>query len=187
MTIRRGLLVLIAGVGVTAAAAGTAVASTAVANTTVAGSPAGSTTVLPVAAAPAAASVLDGIAFGYLPTRLGRASDFEYGLDGVDFVSRVWESGSDEAGWRVDLDIEVLRGDRLSSARALHDWFIRYQDRPAAEAQYTLVRVNGHPGWLCRDQLFWLLRPGLAASVQLDRNRWARAEVVRIADAAHQV
>lgn len=172
---------MVAGVGVAAAAAGTAVASTAVA-----ASPAGPTAVLRAAAAPAAATVLDGIAFGYLPTGLGRASDFAYDFEGVDFVSRVWESGSDEAGWQVDLDIAVLRGRRLSSARALHDWFIRYQDRPAAEAQYVPARVNGHPGWLCRDQLFWLLRPGLAVSVQLDRNRWTRGEVVRIADAAHQ-
>jgi hypothetical protein len=171
--VRRGLLVLVAGAGVLAVAApATGIMAPASA---------------PMSAAREASAVVDGIAFGYLPAGLGQASDFSYSYDEVDFAARVWESGSDETGWSVDLDIAVLRGDRLRSGQALHDWFIPYEDRPPAEAHYVPVQVDGRPGWLCRDQVFWLLRPGLAVSVRLGRAHWSQHDVVRIADAAHEV
>jgi hypothetical protein len=140
----------------------------------------------PVFAAPVSAApvVLDEVQLRYLPAGLGGSTDFVYGFDDVDFVSRVWESGSDEDGWRVDLDAIVMRGDRLTNGKALHDWFIAYEERPPAAARYVPVRVHGRPGWMCRDQVFWLVRPGLAVSVQLDRTRWSRHEVARIARSA---
>ncbi|HZZ96342.1 MAG TPA: hypothetical protein VFE19_04985 [Jatrophihabitantaceae bacterium] len=133
---------------------------------------------------PAPATVIDSIAFGHLPSGLGTASDFSYHFSRVDFVARVWESRTDN-GWQVDLDIDVMRGARLSSGRALHDWFIRYEQRDPTP-NYHRVRVHGQPGWLCRDQLFWLLRPGLAVSVQLDGTRWPRKEVVRTARSSYE-
>jgi hypothetical protein len=138
------------------------------------------------AAAPAApaAQVLDGVQLRYLPAGLGSSTDFAYEYDEVAFAARVWESGSDVRGWRVDLHVGVMRSDRLANGRSLHDWFIAYQERPAAEARYVPVRVHGRPGWLCRDEVFWLVRPGLALSVQLDSTRWPQRELLQVARAA---
>jgi hypothetical protein len=77
-----------------------------------------------------------------------------------------------------------MRGERLTDAHALHDWFIAYDERPPSEAHYVAVRVRGRPGWICRDQVFWLVRPGVAVSVLLDRTRWSRHDVLRIARSA---
>lgn len=129
---------------------------------------------------------IGGVAFGFLPAGLGQASDFTYEYEDVTFVARVWESQIPD-GWRVDADVEVLSGPRLSSGTALHDWFIAYQDRPPAQARYVPVRVHGRPGWLARDELFWLVRPGLAVSVQLDGARWSTGEVVRTAWSAELI
>ena len=140
---------------------------------------------LGLVSAPAAASVaqppLGGVALRYLPRGLGSSTDFEYQFERVSFASRVWESGSATTGWRVDLDIVVMNGVRLSSPQALHDWFIRYEQRPPAEAHYLPVRVRGQRGWACRDQVFWLVRPGVAVSVLIDRTRWSRRALFRTA------
>ena len=138
-------------------------------------------------AAPAVAgepATISGVTLGYLPSGLGDASDFTYEYDDVGIVSRVWESGSDATGWRVDLDVAVMRGARLSDAAALRDWFAAYEDRPVDEARYVPTEVRGQPGWLARDQVFWLVRPGLAASVRLDAARWPTVEALRVAAAA---
>jgi hypothetical protein len=147
--------------------------------------------VVSAAAAPAAGAgssstgaVVDGVQFGYLPTGLGDSTDFAYEYDDVAFASRVWESGSDATGWQVDLKVDVMRGVGLRTGQALHDWFVEYQDRPPAEVRYVRVRIHDHPGWACRDQVFWLVRPGLAVSVRVDATRWTRAEALRIARAA---
>jgi hypothetical protein len=135
---------------------------------------------------PLPAFVLDGMAFGYLPPGLGTTTDFAYHFQRVDFIARVWESQIPE-GWTVDLDVDVMRGKRLTSGLALHDWFISYDQRPPAEAHYVATRVNGHPGWRCQDQVFWLVHPGLAISVQLNKNRWNRRQLMSIALSAREV
>jgi hypothetical protein len=131
---------------------------------------------------PSPAAVIDHVAFGYLPPGLGTSSDFAYHFERVDFVARVWESRIPE-GWRVDLDLVVMRGARLSTPRALHAWFIRYDERDP-EPVYRAVRVRGHQGWLADDQVFWLIRPGLAVSATVDGTRWTRHEVRHIAQKA---
>jgi len=137
-------------------------------------------------AAPGAAigrrdDVLDGVQLRYLPPGLGGYTDFAYDDEDVSFAARAWESGSDEAGWRVDLDVEVLRGGRLSGARALHDWFIAYEQRPAGEVHYRPIRVHGHRGWVTRDEVFWLVRPGLAIAVTVDGARYSQRVLLRTA------
>lgn len=138
---------------------------------------------LPAGAAAAASTPapLGDAVIHYLPPGLGVSTDFEYRFARVSFTSRVWESGSNAAGWRVDLDLLIMHGARLTTARRLHDWFIRYEQRPPAEARYVPVRMHGHRGWACRDQVFWLERPGVAVSVRLDRTRWSRAALFRTA------
>lgn len=135
---------------------------------------------------PPPATTLNGIAFGYLPSGLGTSTDFDYAFSGVHFAARVWESQSGDGGWRVDLDVDVMRGRRLTDGKALHDWFIAYEDRPPAQARYIAVGVHGHPGWLSRGQVFWLQRPGLAVSVSLDRTRWPVPDVVQTGWSAYE-
>lgn len=135
---------------------------------------------------PLPAFVLGGMAFGYLPSGLGTTTDFAYHFQRVDFRARVWESPIPE-GWTVDLDVDVMRGNRLTDPQALHDWFISYDQRPPAEAQYVPVRVTGLRGWRCQDQVFWLVHPGLAISVQLNRRAWTTHQVLRIARSAREL
>jgi hypothetical protein len=140
-----------------------------------------------VSTAGAAAVTIDGIAFTHLPPGLGDASDFRYENDDVAFVSRTWESARPGGGFRVDADLIVMRGARLRDGPALRDWFVAYEDRPPAEARYVPVRVHGRPGWLGRDQVFWLVRPGLAVSVHVDGSRWTTLQVARTAWSAREV
>jgi hypothetical protein len=134
---------------------------------------------------PAGAAVkeppIGGAVLHYLPSHLGRSTDFEYEFARVAFASRVWESQSSATGWRVDLDVVLMHGARLANAAGLHDWFIRYEQRPPSEAHFVPVRVHGRRGWACRDQVFWLVRPGVAVSVRIDRTRWSRRVLFRTA------
>jgi hypothetical protein len=132
------------------------------------------------------ATVLDGIAFGHLPDGLGASSDFDYRYQGVHFAARVWESQSADGNWQVDLDADVMRGKRLTDGKALHNWFVAYEDRPRAEAHYIAVQVRGHPGWLSSGQVFWLQHPGLAVSVSLDPTGWTVPDVVRTGWSAYE-
>jgi hypothetical protein len=136
----------------------------------------------PAAGSPA--TVVDGIAFDFLPTGLGGASDFRYDYAGVNFVSRVWESRTD-AGWSVDLDIVVMRGAHMRTKAMFRRWFVGYEDR-APTPTYIPFGVHRHYGWLAKDQLFWWLRPGLGVSVQLDHGRWPSYDVVQTAWSAHR-
>jgi hypothetical protein len=135
----------------------------------------------PHAGAATGQPTLDGAVLRHLPAGLGTSTDFDYGFARVSFTARVWESGSAAAGWNVDLDIVVMSGRRLAGPQRLHDWFLRYQHRPPAQARYVPVQVHGRPGWAARDQVFWLVRPGVAMSVRIDRNRWSRRELFRTA------
>lgn len=130
------------------------------------------------------AAVVGGIAFDYLPKALGAPSDFRYEYAGAKFVSRVWESQTHD-GWRVDLDIVVMRGAHLRTKAIFRRWFVAYEDRTPAPT-YIPFGVHGHYGWLAKDQLFWWLRPGLAVSVELDHGRWPGYDVVRTAWSAHR-
>jgi hypothetical protein len=134
----------------------------------------------PIAAA-AAEPPLDGAVLHYLPPGLGVSSDFHYRFARVRFASRIWESHSAGTGWQVDLDIVVMRGGHMSTPRDLHDWFIRYEQRSPSAARYRPVRIRHHVGWATRDQVFWLVRPGVGTSVQLDRTRWSRWELFHTA------
>jgi hypothetical protein len=133
------------------------------------------------AGAASATAPLGGAQLRYLPPGLGQSTDFEYEYDDVSFAARVWESGSDAGGWQVDLDVQVMRGARLTGPRALHDWFIGYEQRPPSEARYLPMLVHGRHGWACRDEVFWLVRPGLAVSVGIDRSRWSAHALLRTA------
>jgi hypothetical protein len=80
----------------------------------------------------------------------------------------------------VDVDLTVLCGPRLRTAAAAHRWFMRQAGTPAG-LDYRRVDVRGRRAWVTRSQAFWLVRPGLAISVQLNPARWSRREVIRTA------
>ena len=139
------------------------------------------------AACPVHSATIEGVVFGHLPSGLGRRSDFRYHFAGVHFVAAVWERGPNPGGgYRESLDAVVMHGPRLDGPRALHDWYLRYQQRPARACRYRRLRIHGHHGWTCRDQVFWLMRPGMAVSVELDRRWWGHGVVLRIAQATHR-
>lgn len=131
-------------------------------------------------------AVIDRIAFDYLPAGLGRPSSFTYQFQGVSFVSRVWETYRSSTGWRTDLQIQVMRGARLSSPLQFRRWFIGYEQRDP-KPRYLAFRVHRHPGWLTQDQVFWLIRPGLAVSVTLTRPPWTTYDAVQTAWYAHRL
>lgn len=45
---------------------------------------------------------------------------------------------------------------------------------------YRQTTVRGAPGWITRAQIFWLVRPGLAASVTIDLPRWNTTDLRRL-------
>jgi hypothetical protein len=135
----------------------------------------------------ASAPLLDGFALGWLPADLGpQVSDFTYTFGGIDFRSRVWERGPDaDGGYHEDLDVAVLRGDRLDSAATLYRFLTNYEQRPPAQWHFVPFQVHGHPGYLGRDEAFWLVRPGIAVKVMLDQQRFSVADVALVAEGIH--
>lgn len=132
------------------------------------------------------APVLDGFRLTHLPAGLGTPSDFRYEWDDVAFCSRDWESRHGD-GWRVDLTIETLRGDRLSSLAALRDYLTDYLEQDPDSWQLTPVTIGHRPGLRTDNRVFWLVRPGLAVSVSIDRERYGVPELLRTARGVHEL
>jgi hypothetical protein len=155
-------------------------------------SPAGSTGPIHVGRSPSACPsaapmperthVVDGFRLGWLPAGLGTfVSDFTYEWDDVSFTSRVWETGSDDAGWRVDLQVTVMRGDVLSDPAAMHAYLARYHERDPETWARTPFDHLGDPGFRAETALFWLAEPGVAVWVHLDGERFSDQQLVRTA------
>ncbi|MEV0838006.1 hypothetical protein AB0I55_00445 [Actinocatenispora sera] len=125
------------------------------------------------------APVLDGFRLTHLPAGLGTPSDFAYEWDDVAFCSRDWESRYGD-GWRVDLTVETLRGDRLASLAALRAYLTDYLEQ-GPDWRLTPVSIGHHPGLRTDDRVFWLVRPGVAVSVSIDPERYGVAELLRTA------
>jgi hypothetical protein len=150
---------------------------------------AGALATVPVHQQVSSPPIVDGFVVGWLPRSLvgDNVSDFTYSFDDVDFQSKVWESGPDGSGaYHVDLDVGVLRGDVLSNPAALYQFLTDYEQRPADEWHFVPFSVHGHPGYLGRDEAFWLVRPGLAVRISVNRDRFSVADVVMVADGIHQ-
>jgi hypothetical protein len=116
------------------------------------------------------ATTVDGFTLTHLPPQLGsQISDFAYENDGVAFASKVWESGSAATGYRVDLDVHVLRSDeRLPTTAALRSYLTEYLDRAPADWRLRRVDVNGRVGYLGDEDVFWLVGDGVAIWVSAD-------------------
>ncbi|SCE91312.1 hypothetical protein GA0074695_2103 [Micromonospora viridifaciens] len=111
---------------------------------------------------------LDGFHIGQVPHGVGaEVSDFASEWEDITVATRVWERQVEE-GYRVDLRVHVLRGDRLSDLAALHDFLAEYHERdPAAWDLVDFAHPDG-PGLISESEAFWLVEPGVAVDVLLD-------------------
>ncbi|NJP32365.1 hypothetical protein [Micromonospora thermarum] len=125
--------------------------------------------------------VLDGFHIGYVPVGVGsEVSDFASEWEDVRLATRVWERQVTD-GYRVDLRVHVLRGDRLTDLAALRDFLAEYQERDPASWAPTDFAHGTSPGGVTDDQAFWLVEPGVAVTVLVDPERVDRDQVVATA------
>jgi hypothetical protein len=111
---------------------------------------------------------LDGFRIGYLPRRVGAlVSDFATEWEDVRFATRVWERQVED-GYRVDLRVHVLRGDRLTTLAELRDFLAEYHERDPAEWPLNEFRHGDAPGLIDDAEAFWLVEPGVAVDVLVD-------------------
>ncbi|MCT2278476.1 hypothetical protein M3G91_12695 [Micromonospora chalcea] len=108
---------------------------------------------------------LDGFSIGYLPAGTGEAvSDFATEWEDVRFVTRVWERQVD-GGYRVDLRVHVLRGERLTDLDAVREFLAEYHERAAAAGNFVEFTHPDGPGLIGDAEAFWLTEPGVAVNV----------------------
>lgn len=127
---------------------------------------------------------LDGFAIDVVPDGVGsNVSDFDYEWEGVTFASRVWETGpADDGAYQVDLNVKVLRGERLRDLPALLDFLAYYHERDLDSWELTDYAHTDGPGYIGDGEAFWLVEPGVAVSVRLAPERFDAADLRRTAD-----
>lgn len=112
--------------------------------------------------------VLDGFHIRQVPGGIGtEVSDFASEWDDVRFATRVWERQADD-GYRVDLRIHVLRGERLTDLAALRDFLTGYHERDPDGWPLTGFNHGDTTGLRDDSQAFWLAEPGVAVNVLVD-------------------
>ena len=120
---------------------------------------------------------VDGLAVTYLPEGLGAPSDFEFEWGDVRFVQRVWESLVEEGVWRVDLQVQAMRGAGLRDRESLREFLIEYHEKDDDWA----TEPFGDNGYVGENEVFLLLEPGLAAEVRDPFGRQGIDEVKAVA------
>ena len=121
--------------------------------------------------------LLGRLSLTYLPEGLGQQSDFEFEWGGVAFTQRVWESQVDQDVWRVDLQVQVMRGEALADKEALRDFLVRYHEKD----DQWLTAPFGDDGFTGEREIALLMEPGLAAEVKDPFGRRDRTELERVA------
>ncbi|MEU6860927.1 hypothetical protein AB0B28_18880 [Glycomyces sp. NPDC046736] len=107
-------------------------------------------------------ALIDGLAVGHLPDRLGAASDFEFEWGEIKFKQRVWETEVEPGSWRVDLQIQTLRGSSLTDLDALRAFLVEYHERGDDWAPDPF----GTDGLASAKEVARLIAPGLAVEVR---------------------
>lgn len=111
---------------------------------------------------------LDGFHIGYLPAGVGAAvSDFATEWEDVRFATRVWERQVED-GYRVDLRVHVLRGERLTDLGAVREFLADYHERDTATWELADLAHPDGPGLVGDTEAFWLVEPGVAVDVLVD-------------------
>lgn len=114
----------------------------------------------------------------YLPGGLGQQSDFEFEWGGVKFTQRVWESQLEDGAWRVDLQVQVMRGEALADKKTMREFLIRYHEKDDT----WLTEHFGDEGFAGEREIAQLIEPGLAAEVKDPFDRQDRNDLVSIAN-----
>lgn len=122
-------------------------------------------------------SRLDGLALTHLPEGLGTPSDFATEWEGVDFTQRVWETRVDE-GWRVDLQVQIMRAARFKDLNALRAFLVEYHER----GDDWQSEPFGDDGYASEREVVRLLESGLAVEVRDPFGRTGMAEVKAVAE-----
>lgn len=127
----------------------------------------------------ATAIPLDGFVITHVPPGVGSLeSEFAYEWEDVAFRSRVWESGSDAEGYRVDLTVQTMRGPSLTDLESVRTYLTEYLEKDPNDWELRRVHVGRYDGYRDDDRIFWWVSPGVAASVKIDRSRFCDAELV---------
>jgi hypothetical protein len=129
-------------------------------------------------------TTLDGFTLQYLPDGLGPSiSDFDYEWEEVAFHSRVWERGPDaEGNHSVDLQVGVLRGDRLTDPEALRDFLAEYLEQDPQEWELRPYARGEYRGFVAPGRVFFLVQPGVAVQASADGSVVDSTELLAIAD-----
>ena len=132
---------------------------------------------------------LAGFTVGYLPAGVGgQVTDFHTEWGGVVSASRVWERQlPDDGGYRVDLKVNVLRGDRLADLPAARAFLAEYHEQDPAEWDLCPFQHGDAPGQRTEGLVFWLVEPGLVVEVRLDPARFAEADLTATAMGVRRV
>ncbi|WP_089157170.1 hypothetical protein [Micromonospora sp. NBS 11-29] len=108
---------------------------------------------------------LDGFHIGYLPPGVGElVSDFASEWEDVSFATRVWERQVED-GYRVDLRVHVLRGERLTDLNEVREFLAEYHERDPATWDLADFTHPDGPGLTGAEEAFWLAVPGVAVTV----------------------
>lgn len=127
----------------------------------------------------ATAIPLDGFVITHVPRGVGPLeSEFAYEWGDVAFRSRVWESGSDEDGYRVDLTVQTMRGASLTDIEAVRTCLTEYLEQDPNEWELRRLKIGRYDAYRDDDRIFWWVSPGVAASVTIDRTRFRDAALV---------
>ncbi|MFI9640039.1 hypothetical protein ACIG87_08220 [Micromonospora sp. NPDC051925] len=129
---------------------------------------------------------LDGFHVGRVPDGAGElVSDFASEWEDVNFASRVWERAVED-GYRVDLRVHVLRGERLTGLTELRDFLAEYHERDPDGWPLTEFGHGEGVGFVGEGEAFWLVRPGVAVDVLVDVERFG-GELLPIAESISTV
>ncbi|RCV58163.1 hypothetical protein [Marinitenerispora sediminis] len=121
---------------------------------------------------------VDGFVVEHVPAGAGALeSDFEFEWGDVAFTERVWERQLEGGGYRVDLTVAVLRGERLSDLGATREFLTEYHERDPAGWRVEPFQHGARPGGIAEDLAFWQVEPGVAVSVRVDPDRFGVEDV----------
>ncbi|RIV38332.1 hypothetical protein [Micromonospora radicis] len=112
--------------------------------------------------------MLDGFHIAVVPDEVGEeVSDFATEWEDVRFTTRVWERQTAD-GYRVDLRVHVLRGERLGDLDALRAFLASYHERDPDGWQLAEFPHDDGAGLVGDGQAFRLAEPGVAVHVLVD-------------------
>lgn len=129
---------------------------------------------------------VDGFAIGHVPAALAEgaeveASEVSYTWGGVDFTARTWERALAGGGFRVELQVLVMRAETLAGPEELRAFLAEYHERDAQEWELEEFDHRGAPGFMGAAEAFWLEDRGVAVEVRDSAELLGREEVRRTA------